>query len=54
VSRLVSVSGIVVSATRASTKAVGLTLQCRNCKTVRRVPVNEGFGGARIPRSWYA
>ena len=50
VSRMVAVSGIVVSSTRASTKATGITLQCRNCKAVRRVPVNEGFGGARVPR----
>jgi hypothetical protein len=39
VSRLVAVSGIIVSATRASTKAVGIALQCRNCKTTQRIPV---------------
>ena len=33
VSRLVAVSGIIVSATRSSTKAINITLQCRNCKS---------------------
>lgn len=46
-------SGIVVSASRANTKASRVALQCRNCLTLRYVSVGEGFGGGRIPRKWY-
>jgi DNA replication licensing factor MCM5 len=50
VSRLVCVRGIVVSAGKVRIKATTLSIMCRNCKAVRHVSVNPGFGGARIPR----
>jgi DNA replication licensing factor MCM5 len=49
-SQLVAVPGIVVSASRANTKARTIALQCRNCKTTKRISCNDGFGGARVPR----
>jgi DNA replication licensing factor MCM5 len=49
-SQLVAVPGIVVSASRANTKARTIALQCRNCKNTIRISCNDGFGGARVPR----
>eukprot|EP00055_Hartaetosiga_balthica_P010535 m.45255 g.45255 ORF g.45255 m.45255 type:complete len:727 (+) comp7210_c0_seq2:40-2220(+) len=49
-SKLVKVSGIIISASTTRAKATSLFLRCRNCQSTRRWPVNPGFGGAQLPR----
>jgi len=51
VSQLVAVRGIVVTGGKVRIKATVLNLRCRGCNNVRKVTVNPGFGGARIPRN---
>lgn len=51
VDQMVCVSGIVISANRATTKATELSLMCRNCKYPRKVKCGAGFGGAVLPRT---
>jgi len=51
VGTLVTIRGIVVSASRPRIKATNLTLMCRNCKSTRTLACGTGFGGARMPRT---
>lgn len=51
VSQLVTVSGIVVSATQTRSKAIGMTLQCIGCRdTVSNIPIKRGLDGFNLPR----
>lgn len=50
VAKLVSVQGIVVSASRVNTRATKLALVCRNCKYQAMVKCGHGFGQPNIPR----
>ena len=36
---------------RAQSKAVSLTVQCKSCKNTKSIPCAAGFGGAFIPRT---
>jgi len=51
VGKLVTIRGIVVSASRPRIKATNLTIMCRNCKTTKTISCSAGFGGARFPRT---
>lgn len=51
VSTLVCVQGICVSAGKVRVKASNLSIMCRNCHITKRLRVNRGFGGARLPRT---
>eukprot|EP00051_Salpingoeca_urceolata_P023233 m.391340 g.391340 ORF g.391340 m.391340 type:complete len:718 (+) comp20080_c0_seq19:195-2348(+) len=51
VGKLVKVPGIIVSAATVKAKATHLTLQCRQCRTIRKWPVKPGFGGSQLPRT---
>ena len=44
------VPAIVTAAARPKHKATSITLQCRACRAVKRVPVAPGLGGTHIPR----
>jgi len=50
VSKLVAVRGIVTSAGIVRTKAVSLTIMCRNCGQEKTIYTSTGFGGATLPR----
>ena len=50
VSKLVKVSGIVVSASTLKVKGTKLEIQCRNCRTHRTVALKPGFSFAQLPR----
>ncbi len=50
VGRLVSLSGIVISASPVRARATHLTLQCRNCRETRTLPLAQGLGGLQLPR----
>lgn len=51
VSKFVTVSGIVVSASQVRAKATSVTLQCIGCKdVVANVPVKRGLDGYNLPR----
>lgn len=51
VSKLVAVSGIVISASRKQAKATQITIMCRNCYNMKRIVCKEGFGGADMPQT---
>eukprot|EP01117_Protostelium_nocturnum_P012987 TRINITY_DN4810_c0_g1_i1.p1 TRINITY_DN4810_c0_g1~~TRINITY_DN4810_c0_g1_i1.p1 ORF type:complete len:716 (-),score=282.89 TRINITY_DN4810_c0_g1_i1:6-2153(-) len=51
ISRLVSVSGIIVAASRKQAKGVILTIMCRNCLAEKKIQCKAGFGGAQLPRT---
>lgn len=50
INRLVSVPGIVISATRTRPKASLIVVKCKRCGNVRRIPVPVGLTTAPIPR----
>uniref|UniRef100_A0A7S0RN97 DNA replication licensing factor MCM5 n=1 Tax=Pyramimonas obovata TaxID=1411642 RepID=A0A7S0RN97_9CHLO len=51
ISKLVVIPGIVIGASRAKSKGVQITLQCKACKSLRTVACKPGFGGAMMPRT---
>jgi len=51
VSKLVSIPGIVISASAVKPKARNLSILCRNCGDRRTVAVSAGFGGVSLPRT---
>jgi DNA replication licensing factor MCM5 len=50
VSRLVSLPGIVISASSVRPKAKTLKIQCRGCQDVRELSIGSGFAGVQMPR----
>ena len=50
VSKLVKVSGIVISASTVKVKGTKLEIQCRNCRTTKSWPMKPGFSFAQLPR----
>lgn len=51
VSRLVKVSGVVISASGIKAKTTRISIQCRACNnTIPNLPVNPGFEGYALPR----
>lgn len=50
ISKLVAVSGIIVSASRKQAKGIELTLMCRHCHAKKYLKCKAGFGGAQIPK----
>lgn len=50
IAHLVRLPGIVVGASTFSSRATNLSLMCRDCKTVKMMPIVGGFGGFTLPR----
>jgi len=51
VSKLITVSGIIVTASQVRAKATSVTLQCIGCRdTVPNIPVKRGLDGYNYPR----
>ena len=51
INKLISISGIIVSATKPNLKASRLGLQCKNCRHVKMIIVPSGANTAGlIPR----
>ena len=51
VSKMVVLSGIVISSYKVQAKATSITLQCKTCDTRTKVACKPGFGGIMIPRT---
>jgi DNA replication licensing factor MCM5 len=51
ISKLVRIPGIVIGASTMSSKAIELQIMCRNCQSVKRIPVQGGFAGVSLPRT---
>eukprot|EP01125_Pyxidicula_operculata_P020275 TRINITY_DN7466_c0_g1_i1.p1 TRINITY_DN7466_c0_g1~~TRINITY_DN7466_c0_g1_i1.p1 ORF type:complete len:208 (-),score=30.20 TRINITY_DN7466_c0_g1_i1:53-676(-) len=49
-SRLIRVSGIIVSAYRPQAKAINLGIRCRNCRTLVNIDVSPGFSTTELPK----
>lgn len=51
VSRLVKISGVVISASGIKAKTTRITIQCRSCNnTIPNLTVNPGLEGYALPR----
>ncbi|KAL5547659.1 hypothetical protein UlMin_002890 [Ulmus minor] len=51
ISKLVKIAGITIAASRVKAKATYVTVMCKNCRNVQRVPCRPGLGGAIVPRT---
>jgi len=51
VSKMIKVSGIIISASSTRAKATNLTIQCRNCRTTKEMPIKPGLNGSTLPRT---
>jgi len=50
VSKVVTVPGILISASKVKAKATSVFAQCQTCTNVKQIPVRAGFAGAQLPR----
>lgn len=50
VSRVVTIPGIIIAASRVKAKATAIFAMCTQCSHVKKVPVRAGFAGANLPR----
>lgn len=50
ISKIVRVSGIIISASVLSSRATSVQLICRNCKHTMRLNVSNGFGNLNLPK----
>ena len=50
VSRVVTIPGIIIAASRVKAKATAVFAMCSACNNVKKVPVRAGFAGASLPR----
>ncbi|KAI9105792.1 MCM2/3/5 family-domain-containing protein [Phlyctochytrium arcticum] len=51
ISKLVRVSGIIISASTLSAKATYVHIMCRGCRHNNVLPVSGGFAGVQLPRT---
>ncbi|KAJ1920028.1 minichromosome maintenance protein 5 [Mycoemilia scoparia] len=51
ISKLVTVSGIVIGASTLASKATHVHISCRGCRHVKVIPVAGGFSGVQLPRT---
>jgi DNA replicative helicase MCM subunit Mcm2 (Cdc46/Mcm family) len=51
ISKLVRLSGIVISASTPVSKPASVYVVCRACALGRHLPVNSSFGGVTLPRT---
>lgn len=50
IKKLITVYGIVVTASKVLCKSTAVRLKCRSCNDRVTIPVNRGFGGFTMPR----
>jgi len=50
VSKVVTVPGILISASKVKAKATSVFAQCQGCQNIKQIPVRAGFAGAQLPR----
>ncbi|OQR86881.1 DNA replication licensing factor MCM5 [Achlya hypogyna] len=51
VNRLVKVPGIIISASKVRAKCMSVTVQCKNCSHIKKLPCMSAFGGVSLPRN---
>ncbi|KAH3679324.1 hypothetical protein WICMUC_001064 [Wickerhamomyces mucosus] len=51
ISKIIRVSGIIISASVPSSKAVSVQIMCRQCRHTQRIKVNSSFGGVTLPKT---
>ncbi|KAI8911962.1 hypothetical protein PhCBS80983_g03226 [Powellomyces hirtus] len=50
ISKMVRISGIIISASTLAAKATYVHIMCRSCRHNKVLPVNGGFAGVQLPR----
>ncbi|CAI2177591.1 15947_t:CDS:10 [Funneliformis geosporum] len=51
ISKLIRISGIVISATNLTSKATHVQIMCKTCRHFKMLPVASGFSGVQLPRT---
>ncbi|PWN39047.1 putative CDC46-cell division control protein [Ceraceosorus guamensis] len=51
ITRLVRIPGIVIGASTLSSRATHLQIMCKECRTLKTLPISAGFGGFSLPRN---
>ncbi|CAI5757721.1 unnamed protein product [Candida verbasci] len=54
ISKIIRVSGIIISASVLSSRATQVQLICRNCKHMMKIKVKSGFGPIQLPQKCQA
>ncbi|CAG8589428.1 3999_t:CDS:10, partial [Funneliformis caledonium] len=52
ISKLIRISGIVISATNLTSKATHVQIMCKTCRHFKMLPVASGFSGVQLPRTF--
>jgi DNA replication licensing factor MCM5 len=47
---MVIIPGIITSASKTHIKATTIGIKCMNCGHQKQIKLNQGFGGAQLPR----
>jgi DNA replication licensing factor MCM5 len=50
VNKMLVIPGIIISTSRARSKATSICIRCKNCANTKNIPVGVAFGGAQLPR----
>lgn len=50
ISKIIRVSGIIISASVLSSKAVSVQIMCRSCRHTQRIKIDSSFGGVSLPK----
>lgn len=51
ISKIIRVSGIIISASVLSSKATSIQIMCRSCRHTQRINVTSSFGGLNLPKT---
>ncbi|RGB26009.1 MCM2/3/5 family-domain-containing protein [Rhizophagus diaphanus] len=51
ISKLIRITGIVISATNLTSKATHVQIMCKTCRHFKMLPVASGFTGVQLPRT---
>ncbi|OQR95013.1 DNA replication licensing factor MCM5 [Thraustotheca clavata] len=51
VNRLIKVPGIIISASKVRAKCMSITVQCKNCGHLKKLPCPNAFQGVSVPRN---
>ena len=51
IGKVVTIAGIIISASTISAKATHIQIMCRACRATKVLPVSSGFAGVQLPRN---
>ncbi len=51
ISKIIRVSGIIISASVLTSKATSVQIMCRSCRHTQRISIHSSFGGLQLPKT---